>query len=53
MTNPVRDVMLVEKMASIAINSVGVICEILSEYFVSVFISVMNQLKRCNSLIIN
>ena len=33
-TNPVRDVMFVERIFSITINSVGVICKILSEYFV-------------------
>ena len=42
-TNPVRDVMFVEKIASTAINSAGVICENLSEYLVQVFISVKNQ----------
>ena len=36
--------MFVERIVSITLNSVDVICEILFEYFVSVFISVMNLL---------
>ncbi len=50
MTNSGREIMFIEKIVSIDMNSGGVICEISSEYFVWVILRIFNVLVPAGNI---